>query len=93
MGVIGLVAIFAVTNSSYEVIAPKLVPSKVGDRVKKNRRDALIQRSDSGLASPQIQEVVKGLWALRGIAQISAVTIAAELGNTSGKDRRYNRRL
>src|SRR6266581_1966050 len=35
------------------------------------------------LASPQIQEVVKGLQALRGIAQISAVTIAAELGNIS----------
>jgi transposase len=33
------------------------------------------------LASPTIQEVVKGLQALRGIAQISAVTIAAELGN------------
>jgi transposase len=35
------------------------------------------------LASPQIQEVVKGLQALRGVAQISAVTIAAELGNIS----------
>jgi transposase len=33
------------------------------------------------LASPEIQEVVKDLQALRGIAQISAVTIAAELGN------------
>jgi transposase len=33
------------------------------------------------LASPEIQEVVKGLQALRGVAQISAVTIAAELGN------------
>jgi transposase len=35
------------------------------------------------LASPAVQEVVKGLQALRGIAQISAVTIAAELGNIS----------
>src|SRR6266481_6806994 len=35
------------------------------------------------LASPQIQEVVKGLQALRGIAQISAVTLAAELGQIS----------
>jgi transposase len=35
------------------------------------------------LASPAVQEVVKGLQALRGIAQISAVTIAAELGNVS----------
>jgi transposase len=33
------------------------------------------------LASPAIQEVVKDLQALRGIAQISAVTIAAGLGN------------
>jgi transposase len=35
------------------------------------------------LASPAIQEIVKDLQALRGIAQISAVTIAAELGNIS----------
>jgi len=34
-------------------------------------------------ASPQIQQVVRGLQAMRGIAQISAVTIAAELGNIS----------
>ena len=33
------------------------------------------------LAAPAVREVVKGLQALRGIAQISAVTIAAELGN------------
>ena len=32
------------------------------------------------LASPELQEVIKGLQALRGIAHISAVTIAAELG-------------
>ena len=35
------------------------------------------------LASPQMQEVMRGLQALRGIAQISAVTIVAELGNIS----------
>lgn len=35
------------------------------------------------LASPQIQGVIRGLQALRGVAQISAVTIAAELGNIS----------
>ena len=35
------------------------------------------------LAPPEIQEVIKGLQALRGIAQISAVTIAAELGEFS----------
>jgi transposase len=34
-------------------------------------------------ASPEIQQVVRGLQAMRGIAQISAVTIAAELGNIS----------
>jgi len=33
------------------------------------------------LATPAVQEVVKGLQALRGIAEISAVTIVAELGN------------
>src|SRR5580693_10685026 len=32
------------------------------------------------VASPQMQEVVRGLQALRGIAQISAVTLVAELG-------------
>ncbi len=35
------------------------------------------------LASPQMQEVVRGLQAMRGIAQISAVTIVAELGELS----------
>jgi transposase len=35
------------------------------------------------LASPQMQEVVRGLQALRGIAEISAVTIVAELGELS----------
>ena len=34
-------------------------------------------------ASPALQEVVRDLQALRGIAQISAVTMAAELGNIS----------
>jgi transposase len=35
------------------------------------------------VASPAMQEVVRDLQALRGIAHISAVTIAAELGNIS----------
>jgi hypothetical protein len=35
----------------------------------------------------------KDLQALRGIAQIVAVTIVAELNNISGKDRSCNRRL
>jgi transposase len=38
------------------------------------------------LASPEVQEVVKGLQALRGIAEISAVTIVAELGQISRFD-------
>ena len=38
------------------------------------------------LASPQVQEVVKGLQALRGIAEISAVTIVAEWGQISRFD-------
>ena len=35
------------------------------------------------LSSPEMQEVIRGLRALRGIAGISEVTIAAELGNIS----------
>jgi len=35
------------------------------------------------LASPELREVIQGLQALRGIAQISAITIAAELGQIS----------
>ena len=35
------------------------------------------------LASPRMQKVIRGLQALRGIAEISAVTIVAELGEIS----------
>lgn len=52
----------------------------MGERVA--RLDKAIEEAVK-LASPEIQEVVKDLQALRGIAQISAVTIAAELGNIS----------
>jgi transposase len=38
------------------------------------------------LASAEVREVVKGLQALRGIAEISAVTIVAELGQISRFD-------
>jgi transposase len=38
------------------------------------------------LATPAVQEVVKGLQALRGIAEISAVTIVAELGSITRFD-------
>jgi transposase len=37
----------------------------------------------ANLASPEVQDVINGLQALRGIARISAVTIAAELGQIS----------
>jgi transposase len=36
------------------------------------------------LASPSLQQVINDLQALRGVADISAVTIAAELGQVSG---------
>jgi transposase len=52
----------------------------MGERVK--RLEQAITEAVT-LASPQVQEVIKGLQALRGIAQISAVTIAAELGEIS----------
>jgi transposase len=38
------------------------------------------------LAAPAVREVVKGLQALRGIAEISAVTIVAELGSITRFD-------
>jgi len=52
----------------------------MGERVV--RLDKAIEEAVK-LASPEMQEVVKDLQALRGIASISAVTIAAELGNIS----------
>jgi transposase len=52
----------------------------MGERVK--RLEQAIAEAVK-LASPAMQEVVKGLQALRGIAQISAVTIASELGEIS----------
>jgi transposase len=50
----------------------------MGERVKRLEQ-AIVEAVK--LASPELQEVIKGLQALRGVAQISAVTIAAELGN------------
>jgi transposase len=52
----------------------------MGERVK--RLEQAIREAVK-LARPQIQEVIGGLQALRGVAEISAVTIAAELGNIS----------
>jgi transposase len=50
----------------------------MGERVK--RLEQAITEAVK-LAAPVVQEVVKGLQALRGIAEISAVTIVAELGS------------
>jgi len=50
----------------------------MGERVKRLEQ-AIVEAVK--LASPELQEVIKGLQALRGVAQISSVTIAAELGN------------
>lgn len=52
----------------------------MGERVK--RLEQAIAEAVK-LASPQLQEVIQGLQALRGIARISAVTIASELGEIS----------
>ena len=52
----------------------------MGERVK--RLEQAITEAVK-LAPPAVQEVVKGLQALRGIAEISAVTIVAELGSIS----------
>jgi transposase len=52
----------------------------MGERVK--RLEQAIAEAVK-VASPALQEVVRDLQALRGIAHISAVTIASELGNIS----------
>jgi transposase len=52
----------------------------MGERVK--RLEQAISEAIP-LASPQMQRIIGGLQALRGIAQLSAVTIAAELGSLS----------
>jgi transposase len=53
---------------------------QMGERV---RRLEQAIREAIKVASPQMQEVIRGLQALRGIAEISAVTLVAELGNLS----------
>ena len=75
------------------VVAPTLVPTKAGGRVKTDRRDALklarcerVKRLEEAireaveLAPAGMQEAIRGLQGLRGIAEISAVTVVAELG-------------
>jgi transposase len=67
-----------------ELVAPTLVPMKAGDRVKTDRRDA------EKLARSYRAGDLTAVWvpdaaheALRGIAQVSAVTIVAEVGELS----------
>ena len=55
----------------------------MGERVK--RLEQAITEAVK-LATPAVREVVKGLQALRGIAEISAVTIVAELGSITRFD-------
>jgi transposase len=55
----------------------------MGERVK--RLEQAITEAVK-LATPAVREVVKGLQALRGIAEISAVTIMAELGSIARFD-------
>jgi transposase len=52
----------------------------MGERVKRLEKAIMEAVKDAPL---EVQQVIVGLQALRGIAQISAVTIAAELGNIS----------
>jgi transposase len=52
----------------------------MGERIR--RLEHAIEEA-AKLAPPQMQEVIRGLQALRGIAQISAVTLASELGQIS----------
>jgi transposase len=54
----------------------------LGDRVK--RLEEVIVEVVK-LAPAPVQEVIRGLQALRGVAHISAVTIAAELGNITSR--------
>jgi transposase len=52
----------------------------MGERIK--RLEQAIREAVK-LASPQIQQVIAGLQALRGVAELSAVTIVSELGSLS----------
>ena len=54
----------------------------MGERVKRLEQ-AIVEVVK--LAPAPVQEVIRGLQALRGVAHISAVTIAAELGNISSR--------
>jgi transposase len=56
----------------------------MGDRI---RRLELAIEEAVKLAPPQMQEVIRALQALRGVAQMSAVTIVAELGEISRFER------
>jgi transposase len=58
-----------------DVIAPSLIPRRPGDRVKTDRRDA------AQLALEPLRARVERLRCFRGIDDLTALTIAAELGD------------
>src|SRR2546428_256127 len=75
-----------------DVVAPTLVPVKPGDRVKTDRRgaDKLAVRYRGGYLAPAVvaapesmRAVIEALQALRGIAQVAAPTVVAEVGALS----------
>lgn len=65
-----------------EGIAPPLVPSKAGATLRIGRLERAIGEAMQ-TAPPRMRTVIEALQALRGIAQIAAATIVAELGEVS----------
>src|SRR5437016_3877997 len=67
------------------VVAPSLIPVKAGDRVKTDRRDAVmlakLHRAGELTPSWSMAPVVTALQAMRGIALVVAVTVVAEVGD------------
>ena len=81
----GLYRRFREAGVDCRVVAPSLVPTKAGNRVKTDRRDAV--RLVHFLRSGDLTEVYvpdeadEALQAFRGIAMVSATTIAAEVAD------------
>src|SRR3989442_1042983 len=70
-----------------DVVAPTLVPTKPGDRVKTDRRDAArLERLEGTLdaavaaAPAPLRAVIAALQTLRGVRQVTAATIVREVG-------------
>ncbi len=78
------------------VVAPSLIPTKPGDRVKTDRRDSVKQQQQrvadleqsmhEAMTDWTLAPVVTGLMALRGCRLITAMTIMAELGDITRFD-------